>query len=56
MRCGLCGRGLVRAAGWLGNLPIGPICLARLKPRKSKGKRRKVQAERQTENQLNLFE
>lgn len=56
MRCIACGRKLEKAAGWLGNAPIGPVCLARIKPAQSaKPKRRKVQAERVTIDQLELF-
>ena len=54
MRCHACNRTMRQAAGWLGNLPIGPVCLARIKSIKPK-RRKAAKAERREESQLDLF-
>jgi len=54
MHCAACNRAMLRPAGWLGNLPLGPICLARVHAAKPK-RRQAVKADRVNENQLDLF-
>ncbi len=54
MRCAACLRPLKAAAGWLGKLPLGPVCLSRIKS--AKPKKRKQAAKAVRIDQLDLFD
>lgn len=53
MKCARCSRPMAQAAGWIGDMPIGPVCLARI-ARIEQVKLRAVAVVKVDENQIEL--